>query len=161
VLHPLWLKLPVWMLCAPAHVKIEYGMAEREMRDLDEPILKRADVEVDVAQLTELVVFLEAGKAHDVAAPPARGRNSVDDIRGGAGVADRDHDIAGGGEKVDLLDKDFLIAEIVAEASQGCSVGEGKRAQAAVLRKIDGEMAGNALAPAIADEDELVVAVMC
>ena len=41
-------QLLVGLARVPTHVEIEYGMTQREMRDLDEPILKRIDVDVDV-----------------------------------------------------------------------------------------------------------------
>src|SRR3954464_13782578 len=60
----------------------------------------------------------------------------------------------------DLLGKNILIAKIVAEARQRCRIIERHRAQTAVLGKIDGEMAGNSGAAAIANKDDLVVAIM-
>src|SRR6266540_1018341 len=62
--------------------------------------------------------------------------------------------------ELNLLRKDTLVAEVVSQARQGRSVGECQGTHTALFRKVNGEMAGNALAPAVADEDELVVAIM-
>ena len=62
--------------------------------------------------------------------------------------------------KIDLFRKHVLITEIVTEAGQRRGIVECKRAQATVLGKIDGEMAGNARAPTIADENDLVASIV-
>ena len=63
--------------------------------------------------------------------------------------------------KIKLLGENILVPEIVAQASQGRRVVERKRPKAAILRKVDGQMAGNPGAAAIADKDNLVAGVMC
>src|SRR5580692_7675823 len=62
--------------------------------------------------------------------------------------------------ELELLGEHILVAEVVAEASEGRGIVEGQRPQPAVLGKIDGEVAGDAGAAAVADEDDLVAGVV-
>ena len=68
--------------------------------------------------------------------------------------------VAGTRMKIELLGENIFVAEIVAEAGQRRRIVEGQGAQAAVLGKIDRQMAGYAGAAAIADEHDLVAGVM-
>jgi hypothetical protein len=58
--------------------------------------------------------------------------------------------------KIELLGKNVLVPQIVTETSECGRVVESKRSQSAVLGKIDREMAGDAGAATVADENDLV-----
>src|SRR5262245_21131021 len=135
-------------------------MAKRQVRDFNKAIFRRTDIEVDVAEPAQPVVFLEARKRHDRTAAAARRSHAVDDVGRVPGTADCDQEVAGTGVEFDLLGEDILVAEIVAEAGQGGGVAECEGSQPAVLREVDSEVARNTLAPAIADEYQLVAAIV-
>src|SRR5947209_16441034 len=68
------------LLEAPSHVEIENGVAEREVRDLDEAVLVRTDVEVHVPGAAQVVARLEAGECDDAAAARARHLHGREDV---------------------------------------------------------------------------------
>src|SRR5579864_4824263 len=59
-----------------------------------------------------------------------------------------------------LLGEHVLVAQVVAEASERGRIVEGERAKPAILGKIDSQMAGNAGAAAVADENDLVAGIV-
>src|SRR6516164_11171264 len=135
-------------------------MAKRQMSDLDEAVLARSHEEVQVTDPAQLVVSREAGK-RDYAdfCRPRRGHRG-EDIGRLPRAADGDQEIACAGMELQLLGKDILVPEIIAKTGQRRRIVERERPQPTVFGKIDGEMAGDGRAAAIADKDNLVSSIV-
>src|ERR1700676_3620408 len=148
--------------CSPTHVDVEHGMAQRQMRDLDEAVflVLSADIKVHVASAPQRVAFAKPRIGHDFAAARPRLLHRAENVRRHAGARNRDQDVARPGMEFELLGKHVLVAEIVAQAGERGRVVEGERPQPAVLGKIDGQVAGDAGAAAVADENDLVAGVV-
>src|SRR5580700_580925 len=137
-------------------------MAQRQMRNLDEAVflVLAADIKVHIAGAPQRVAFAKPRIGHDLAAARPRLLHRAEDIRRHAGARNRDQEVARPGMELKLLGEHVLIAEVVAEAGERGGIVEGQRAKPAVLGKIDGQVAGDAGAAAVADENDLVAGIM-
>src|SRR6185503_15438367 len=104
--------------------EVEYGVADREMPDLDKTVAVGRDVEVPSALAAQRVFGREAAQRRDRAAGRGRGVDGIEDVGGAAGARNRDHEVAGAGMQLDLLGEHAVIAEVVAEAGEHARVVE-------------------------------------
>src|SRR6266581_9084434 len=65
----------------PAPVDVEHRMEDRLMGDLDETILLRPNVDIDVPRLAQRIVLPKSGEGHDPAALQSRRPDAFQNIR--------------------------------------------------------------------------------
>src|SRR5262249_20479909 len=102
-------------------------MAKRQMGDLDESVFTRAYIEVQVPGASQRIVAPKSRKRNDADFCRPRRRHCREDIRRLPGTADRDQEIARAGMELQLLGKDILVTEIIAQAGERRRIVERER----------------------------------
>src|SRR5262249_32219006 len=136
------------------------GVTQHEMADLDEAVEIGLEIKIHVAELAQRIVGSKAAQGDDAASDLARRGDGIEDVGRLARGADRHHHVAARAVELDLLGKYVLEAVVVAEAGEDAAVVARHGADAGVLAQIRRHVAGDGGAAAVADEDQLVAAVV-
>src|SRR5262249_29714154 len=102
--------------------KIENGVADREMTDLDKTVAGRRHVKVPFASEAQRIVRGKSAHGRDPAASRLGGVDRIEDVLRAPRARDRDHKIAGPRIQLDLVGEHPVEAEIIAEAGQHAAV---------------------------------------
>src|SRR5215469_7506818 len=103
------------------------------MADLDEAVTIGGNEKVDVAFAAQRIVRGEPAERDDGATCRASRHHGVEDVRRTPGTADGDEQITAARMEVDLLGKDAIIAEIVAETGEHGRIIQRQRANFSVF----------------------------